>query len=194
MAEGFNLSAFFLQKNLFCVTLLYGDNMERKNAINSAYDRLKYETPLKFNCGKLCECHCCKGEDTEGMILFPGEEKLFEDKEDFSIKTDSEGRKILICSGICDRKERPISCRMYPLFPLTYKLGDEIKQKVIYDVRGMNTCPIVTEEIKTDRRFVTAVRLAGKELIKDEDCLDMILKISEEILDIIEFNKMISGE
>ena len=43
-----------------------------------ARDLLLDETPLVRNCGQLCSAACCQGSDTEGMLLFPGEEELYE--------------------------------------------------------------------------------------------------------------------
>ena len=164
-----------------------------KNVVNkavySAYCRLKYVTPLKTDCGKMCDGECCKGDRETGMVLFPGEEKLFLNKEGYTVREKTDGSKLLVCNGVCDRKERPLSCRIYPLFPYTYIENCEVKQKVIYDVRGMNSCPIVNKAIKTDKKFVFAVRLAGKELLKDEECSKQLLEISREIDEIIEINE-----
>ena len=165
----------------------------KKNAVFSAYGRLKYDTPLKYDCGKLCDGLCCKGADDRGMILYPGEEKLFSDKKGFQIKKDSLGRNILICKSDCNRKIRPLSCRMYPLFPYVYEENGEIKLKVIYDIRGLNSCPVVFNKIKVSKKFIQSVRLAGKELLREEDCKKMLWDISREIDDIIKINEMMRG-
>ena len=50
--------------------------------MNSAYVYLQLyrlfdtNTPLPVDCGKLCDCACCKGEGS-GMFLFPGEKEVF---------------------------------------------------------------------------------------------------------------------
>ena len=161
-----------------------------KNAVLSAYGRLKYETPLKCDCGKLCDGLCCKGDDQRGMILFFGEEKLFENKQEFQIKKDSLGRNVLICKAYCDRKTRPLSCRMYPLFPYIYEENGEIKLKVIYDIRGINSCPIVFRNMRVSRKFVLSVRQAGKELLRNERCKKILWDISREIDEIVKINEM----
>lgn len=163
-----------------------------KKAIMSAYGFLKYSSPLRTDCGKLCNKQCCSREDM-GMLLFPGEEKLFEDDKDFSLKKDSGGRNLLFCSGVCERKKRPISCRIYPLFPYTYLENGEIKQRVIYDLRGINSCEIVRTQTKAQRIFFSSVRKAGKSLLRDPECTELLLEISREIDDIIKLNEDIGG-
>ena len=123
------------------------------------------------------------------MVLFPSEEKLFLNKEEYTVSEKTDGSELLVCNCICDRKERPLSCRIYPLFPYTYVEDGEVKQKVIYDLRGLNSCPMITKAIKPDKRFVMAVRLAGKELLRDDECKKQLLKISREIDEIIEINE-----
>lgn len=163
-----------------------------KKALESAYGFLKYSSPLRVDCGKLCDKCCCLQEDM-GMLLFPGEEKLFENDSDFSVRSDSGGRNVLFCEGLCERKKRPLSCRMYPLFPYTYEENGKIRQKVIYDLRGINSCEIVSSNIKVERSFVFSVRKAGKALLKDGDCVKLLLDISREIDDIIKLNADIGG-
>lgn len=34
-------------------------------------------TPLKFDCGVLCNKACCKGDKNTGMYLYPGEELMY---------------------------------------------------------------------------------------------------------------------
>lgn len=167
-----------------------GDVMKR--AIESAYGFLKYSSPLKTDCGKLCGRQCCTQEDM-GMLLFPGEEKLFENDEDFVIRKDAKGRNLLFCSGRCERKKRPISCRIYPLFPYTFESDGEIHQKVVYDLRGINSCEMISSHIKTQRSFFASVRKAGKSLLRDKECAGLLLDISREIDEIIKLNEDIGG-
>ena len=51
--------------------------MEFLNVIESCYSVLRRTTPLDFDCGKICNGKCCKGDEKTGMLLFPGEEKVF---------------------------------------------------------------------------------------------------------------------
>ena len=111
------------------------------------YRLLDRETPLRArDCGKLCNGACCEESDEgEGMYLFPGEEKLFSDKEScyFIDSTDfsygEKTAKILICKGKCRRNMRPLSCRIFPLVPHRTNQGLELA----LDPRGRGICPFV---------------------------------------------------
>jgi len=113
----------------------------------SIYNFYADTTPLCVDCGKLCGGACCESDDNEetGMYLFPGEEKLFINNPDFKI-IDSEffyGKdcaKILICKGTCNRSERPLSCRIFPIIP--YIKSNDFK--LIFDPRAKSLCPLTT--------------------------------------------------
>ncbi|MBQ7542408.1 MAG: hypothetical protein IJT44_08990 [Clostridia bacterium] len=141
-----------------------------KDAIRDAYSILRGVTPLPngLDCGKLCAKRCCRGADDEGMELFCGEEKRFENDPQFRIR-EQDGRKILICGGQCDRRSRPLACRMYPFYPVPVETDRGIGIRVVYDLRGFATCPIVHDRIRPDARFVQAVRLAGAYLARDAE-------------------------
>jgi hypothetical protein len=105
----------------------------RKNSkielYSKAYRILDQATPLATDCGLLCNKACCDGgEDDLGMYLFPGEELILSDLSYFRIlPTDIQlenGSHILLanCDGKCDRRFRPLACRIFPLTPyLTYQ-------------------------------------------------------------------------
>ena len=80
---------------------------------------LENVTPLKTDCGLLCQGLCCRPMEGEmtGMLLFPGEEAYYEGREGYRM-TATEAGTLLICSGRCDRADRPLSCRLMPLIPL----------------------------------------------------------------------------
>lgn len=100
-----------------------------KSGLQKALDELENITPLKpFNCGKLCSARCCSGDENDGMGLFPGEKELLESSTDFEIN-DSEGNfgePVVVCRGGCDRRKRPLACRIFPLFPLAVERENEI--------------------------------------------------------------------
>lgn len=121
--------------------------------MNSAYVYLQlYKlfdkvTPIKVDCGQLCGSACCIGDDT-GMFLFPGENEVYKilepewlkiEKTDFYYEFD--GKKynvpIAMCKGKCDRFERPLACRIFPLTPYMDKEG---KISVIIDPRAKGIC------------------------------------------------------
>ena len=56
--------------------------------LKKIYGMLENTTPVLSDCGKICSAKCCKGDSTDGMLLFPGEKELFEDKEGFNVYYD----------------------------------------------------------------------------------------------------------
>ena len=72
-------------------------------------------TPLAFDCGRLCGSHCCQGGADAGMRLFPGETA----DSGFTVRDTADGGRLLLCGGHCDRRVRPLACRIFPLFPIS---------------------------------------------------------------------------
>ncbi len=147
--------------------------MKKENVIKSCYSVLRKYTPLEFDCGKLCDGFCCKGGEDLGMLLFPGEEALID--PDINVITDNKGRKIAVCNGSCDRNKRPLSCRIYPLFPIF----DGERVETVFDVRA--NCPLTRGEFKISRRFDKAVRRVGKYLLLNDETSLLIKELSEEL-------------
>jgi hypothetical protein len=54
-----------------------------QDTLKKARELLADVTPLKTDCGKVCGAKCCRSlEDEEtGMLLFPGEEEAYLEKE-----------------------------------------------------------------------------------------------------------------
>ena len=127
---------------------------------------LERVTPLKRDCGAVCGAACCRDCDPQGgasgMRLFPGEEAA----AGFAAVDTPEGR-LLLCSGRCAREDRPLACRLFPLFPY---LGEDGRIRAAYDPRAYRVCPLVRlrEQVPLDREFVRAVRRAGRILAADE--------------------------
>lgn len=152
------------------------------NVLERAYALLEDVTPLTTDCGAVCEGRCCReSADSEGMLLFPGEEALLRDT-DFTIRS-AEGGLLLTCGGTCDRSKRPLACRIFPLFPV---LTEEGRVKAVYDPRGFRMCPLVREcaHVPLDRDFVRAVRRAGRILTEDAACAAFLRLNSAEIADL----------
>ena len=153
-------------------------------------------TPLKTDCGLLCKGLCCRpleGEMT-GMLLFPGEEAYYEGREGYRMTATEQGT-LLICSGRCDRADRPLSCRLMPLIPVLRE-AREVGQsptnaahcsqcasvasaapkavmaecvKVATDLRAKTVCPLARQgKDALDPDFVSAVREVGRILAEDE--------------------------
>ncbi len=162
--------------------------------LRKAYELLEHATPLKCDCGRLCGSVCCKGDSRTGMSLFPYESELLEGKGDYQIfdSVSNFGSKIVVCGGNCDRKSRPLSCRIYPLFPVVAKNDDGFYSvNVIFDPRAV-TCPLVLYKPRLSRDFITAVRRAGKYLIQNEEITEYLTAVSNELLELEELKKLLT--
>lgn len=151
--------------------------MKKENVIKSCYSVLRRTTPLNFDCGKICNGKCCKGDEKTGMLLFPGEEKLI-DPDINVIETDN-GDKLAVCNGSCDRNHRPLSCRIYPLFPVLVNQKERSEVKVCFDYRA--DCPlyILDSDYKFNKRFIKCVRRVGKYLLLNEETKEFYLELSD---------------
>lgn len=166
-----------------------------KDALRDAYSALRRVTPLPngLDCGKLCGARCCRGSQNEGMELFAGEEKNFENDPAFTVRENG-GRKILICGGHCDRRSRPLACRMYPFYPVPVDTDAGPKIRVVYDLRGFATCPVVRDRIRPDARFVQAVRTAGLYLARDAENLRILRETAALFEDLASFTSVLFPE
>ncbi|MBR3768568.1 MAG: hypothetical protein IKL10_10090 [Clostridia bacterium] len=157
-----------------------------KNSVNNfilkAYEYLESVTPYEFDCGKICDKKCCKGSNSDGMLLLPGEEKLFEHKENFSVYFDDKYNSLAVrCNGNCNRNERPFSCRIFPYF--IYFTRDNEKCTVAPDIRAIDFCPILEDKSTVNRKFLRALRITGKLFSADDTIKDYLINISELITD-----------
>ena len=139
------------------------------------------KTPLYKDCGKVCGGACCEGDEGTGMLLFPFEETTLK-------VTEKEVVRLAVCEGKCNRKERPLSCMIFPFFPYISKEG---RIKAVPDIRGFNMCPLVKNYADTrfDRGFIIRVKKVGRLLAEDEECRLFLYETSREIdmlLDIME--------
>lgn len=141
-----------------------------------AYGLLECRTPVMFDCGDLCSSACCR-DNGKGMLLFPYEENYLSALgtdfiiSDSNIIIDDYTVKFLSCRGICSRSTRPLSCRIFPLFPYAYENG---RITVKYDPRAYGTCPLLLTDIEGIYMrglfrlmiFKTAVLLSEEPIIK----------------------------
>lgn len=167
---------------------------EKNRNLLRAAEILERVTPFSGrNCSSLCGAACCKGSDNDGMELFPGEYELLTGEKGFKI-VESQGenqRRILVCSGECNRRNRPLACRFFPLFPLAVEHDGEIKIIPVPDPRAA-VCPLISHSGEISKRFYRSVRLAGKYLIRDKECRDYLLNLSSEIQEIADLaSKMV---
>ena len=129
--------------------------MDAKKLYKHLYKLLEKATPIGVDCGQLCGGACCEGDGETGMYLFPFEEVMYDGTEDWleiydsDFLIDGNPVKIAICDGTCDRKKRPLSCRIFPLF----EQNGELKN----DLRAVHICPLAAGNIKLeeyDREFI----------------------------------------
>lgn len=153
--------------------------MKKEAILNTCYSLFRNITPLKIDCGKICNGKCCKGDGKTGMLLFPGEEKLID--SDIKIYKNENGDKFAVCDGVCNRHRRPLACRIYPLFPfITEDNGAEVID-VRFDSRA--DCPLTEGDFKLDHSFYKAVKRVGRYLLLNEETASFYRSLSAEIDD-----------
>ena len=151
---------------------MLSDTLSRARAL------LENVTPLNTDCGLLCQGRCCRPMEGEmtGMLLFPGEEKYYEGLEGYRL-TETEQGTLLICSGRCNRADRPLSCRLMPLIPLVREDGI----KVATDLRAKTVCPLARQgKDALAPEFVAAVRQVGRILAEDEAQRAFLVRLTQQ--------------
>lgn len=151
--------------------------MKKEEVILKCYKILENETPLNFDCGKICNGKCCKGDENTGMLLFPGEENLID--ENMKIKVSKNGDKIAVCNGNCNRNKRPLSCRIYPFFPLIKEFKDRKRVKIIFDLRA--DCPLVKGKYEYNKEFLRRLKRVGRTLLNNKETKLFYIELSNEI-------------
>lgn len=165
--------------------------MNPKEFYQYLYRKLNKRTPLSGDCGMLCGQACCvdSGEEQLGMYLFPFEEAALENAgnltiEDSDFMINGKPVKIAFCKPFCDRGQRPLSCRIFPLFPYVGKDG---QMDVIVDPRSRECCPLHKLDIKDfSSLFVRGVRHTAKLLMANESTREFLYESSRLIDDEIE--------
>ncbi len=114
--------------------------MDALDRVIRARELLKDVTPLKTDCGRVCGHACCRQDENGkgGMLLFPGEEALYRGRGDFTVTEDRSivpDGFLITCAGHCDREERPLSCRFFPLRPTA-------GGRAVMDRRASWVCPL----------------------------------------------------
>ena len=165
-------------------------SIKQKTTLEKAWRLLETVTPLRSDCGVLCGSRCCQGDAQTGMLLFDGEADIYQNDANFQILRQN-GRELLVCGGVCARERRPLSCRIYPLFPLLYERDGQEYIKAVLDPRGMGSCPLIKEKRPPDRRFCRAVERCGKLLAEDPAQYAILQEISGLLLDIIDMGSLL---
>ena len=183
---------------------MYNHDENRRKIMNAAYVYLQLyrlfdnATPLPVDCGKLCNKACCEG-DEGGMYLFPGEKKVFEllnpdwvriESSDFTYTIDGQKKKLPIafCNGACDRFQRPLACRIFPLTPY---LDEEEHLRIIIDPRAKPVCPLSNglSISDFDVRFIKSVRKSFLILCKNKEFYAFLKAYSAYLDDFLKFYK-----
>lgn len=162
--------------------------MSYKTLYTKAYALLENVTPIKVDCGQICDRACCKvEEEITGMYLFPEENVMFRDMPSYAKLYDTDfeydyGRyaDLFTCDGSCERWRRPLSCRIFPLLPYCHE-GEE--PRIIMDPRGKGICPLARtmtiEEL--DPEFVEAVERVTGLIMKNPQIRQFIYALSKQI-------------
>ncbi len=155
------------------------------------YTMLDSVSPLRDDCGKLCGSICCSDEPffgTDGayIYLLPGEKEYLEangcnliiEKQPASEHDipSSWGEFVYTArcpgAGKCDRKNRPIQCRTFPLEPHLKKKG---RLELIYcDTELPYNCPLICEDIPLSDDFIRVTYDAWKILLEDDLIRDLV--------------------
>lgn len=144
--------------------------------------------PLRGDCGTLCDKACCKGEDS-GMYLFPMEDEVYNllspdwakvEKSEFGYEYNGKKKNIpiLFCNGKCDRYQRPLACRIFPLTPYLDSNG---KLDIIVDPRAKSLCPL-SRELDVDEynyKYVKNIKKSFSLLMKNSEFREYMKTYSE---------------
>lgn len=145
-------------------------------------------TPLAIDCGQICKAACCRGGPEKGMLLFPGEQAFLSGRwPDTAFHKTRQGDVLFVCGGSCDRCDRPLSCRIFPLFPF---YGRDGRIRAGRDPRAFPLCPLARfpRQIPLRRDFVRRVRRAGRLLAADSACRRFL---QEQTLKLEEFVRLL---
>ncbi len=169
-----------------------------KDLYEKVYALFDKTTPLEdTDCGLACNSACCSGDEDEGMYLYPGEMAMYKGDEDWISIEKSEFTidgipvPIAICAGKCDRKKRPLACRIFPLVFYAKRGAKEID--VIMDPRARAMCPLarVLKIEDLNPHFYIAAIQAADLLSQSPAVMDFIYEQSEmidELPDLSEFD------
>ncbi len=173
-----------------------------KNTFTAIYRLLDRVSPLDFDCGRLCGAACCtcgsdidsddSGEENDfGIYLLPGEEKMFNRKEewlgweknraeDYEFPDSWHGSiYFLHCktAPCCPRENRPLQCRFFPLAP--HLDADNILRIVYQDSELPYDCPLISCKIPLNEDFIHATYTVWKHLIRDPLLYDLVVMDSD---------------
>ncbi len=140
--------------------------------IKAAYRAMGKVTPLPADCGNLCNSACCHtpagAHRQYGMLLFPGEWRLLRRHPFFRVRSHKGPKgfekqvQFAVCKGRCNRKHRPLACRIYPLIPA---LSQDGTVQAVPDAKAVYRCPLLQDPTSfITPEFYSAVKRAGDAL------------------------------
>mgnify|MGYP005768513229 CR=1 FL=1 len=140
-------------------------------------------TPLRDDCGRLCGGACCQGErgDAHGMLLFPGEAALYASAAWAQVTPlpyalGGAPALLLTCDGTCPRAQRPLACRLFPLFCRMRDTGAD----VTLDPRARSVCPLFRYGLQgLSQDFIQAARAAYGLLAQDAEGCAFLQDLSD---------------
>ncbi|NLG36593.1 MAG: hypothetical protein GX549_01160 [Clostridiales bacterium] len=134
--------------------------MDLSDSISQSIERIGVLTPLRSDCGRLCGAACCQGNEAgQGMLVYPGELLVRSFPQSWRrerVTLPGYGSAPLICcDGPCEREERPLACRVFPLAP---RLRPDGSFGVRMNPRGRPVCPLCHKPVSSlDPAFARAV-------------------------------------
>ncbi len=151
-------------------------------------------TPIHGDCGGLCRACCCQGGEHDGMWLLPDEDLLLQDAGFLTIHETLEG-KYAVCNGHCNRKLRPIACRMFPYFPFLFRTRAGTHGiKPMPDVRALATCALFdTDAPEVSPAFKRAVHRAGLLMMQDRMIRNWLTYSGDYICDIAQMRALLEA-
>lgn len=123
-----------------------------------------------------------QGRRTDRHAAFPGEEALFAPcafGRVIPAHFELAGRPahLFVCNGTCSRENRPLACRLFPLF-LHFKKDGSPHVKL--DVRAKAVCPLCDYGVIGLRtEFVAAAKTAYVALMEDDECAAFLRALDE---------------
>lgn len=157
-------------------------------ALREARARLENETPMRGDCGRLCERACCQPDESgqNGMPLFPHEDWFYRKPIEgfpFRLLPDDalqKRGKRLVCEGACPREHRPLVCRMFPLRARVQAEdgGRLVRAVAELDPRAWAVCPLLERGGMRAMRadFAQAVEEAGAALCGRANLLEALYR------------------
>lgn len=159
---------------------------------NYLYSLTGRVTPLEEDCGLLCGSVCCRPDrkNNLGVYLFPGEESLFAENEDwftreyhnpadYDFPDNWESQVHFIkCFAPCPRERRPLACRFFPLAP--HLLADGTLLLTHETARLPYKCPLIARNIPLRGDFTETVARAWLMLVKEPRIRKLVEEDSRE--------------